>query len=157
MNIVQNFGHVQNKTIIYRPGIYNLQIRTVTFSDQEKLLEKVELRYLKKLKVKKLSTKNPQIKHYPCSEYVMINRPGFYNLQTSKKTAENVTKNWNWPFLITQPIKTSNTNIGYKSKIVWNKTHNLQTRIAQFTDHKNVWICTNSTNPTINNTKRSQI
>ena len=42
INIVQNFGHVQSKSIIYRPGIYNLQTRTVTFPDQEKLIEKVD-------------------------------------------------------------------------------------------------------------------
>ena len=42
MNIVQNFGHVPNKSIVYRPGIYNLQTKTVTFPDQEKLLEKVD-------------------------------------------------------------------------------------------------------------------
>ena len=28
--------------MIYRPGIYNLQTRTVTYPDQEKLLEKVD-------------------------------------------------------------------------------------------------------------------
>ena len=28
--------------ITYRPGVYNLQTRTVTFPDQEKLLEKVD-------------------------------------------------------------------------------------------------------------------
>ena len=42
INIVQNFGHIQNKSIIYRTGIYNLQSRTVTFPDQEKLLKKVD-------------------------------------------------------------------------------------------------------------------
>ena len=63
--MVQNFEHVQNKSIIYRPGIYNLQIRTLTFPEQKKLLEKVKLRYLKMLKTKKLSTKNPQIKYFP--------------------------------------------------------------------------------------------
>ena len=41
-SIVQNFGHVQYKSIIYGPGIYNLQTRTVTFPDQEKLLGKVD-------------------------------------------------------------------------------------------------------------------
>ena len=41
INIVQNFGHVQNKSIIYRPGIYNLQTRTVTLP-QEKLYEKAD-------------------------------------------------------------------------------------------------------------------
>ena len=79
MNIVQNFGHVQNKSIIYRTGIYNLQTRTYRFLGQEKLLERVNLRYLKTLKTKKLNTKNPQIKHCPCSKYVMIYRP---DLQT---------------------------------------------------------------------------
>ena len=79
MNIVQNFGHAQNKSIIYRSDIYNLQTRTSTFPDQEKLLERVNLRYLKTLKTKKLNTKNPQIKHCPCSKYVMIYRP---DLQT---------------------------------------------------------------------------
>ena len=39
--------------MIYRPGIYNLQIRTLTFPDQEKFLEKVNLRYLKMVKTKK--------------------------------------------------------------------------------------------------------
>ena len=62
----------QNKSIIYRPNIYNLYTRTVTFPDQEKLLEKIDLRYLKRLKTKKLNTKNPQIKHFPCSKYVRI-------------------------------------------------------------------------------------
>ena len=50
---VQNFRHVQNKSIIYRPGIYNLQTRTLIFSDEEKLLEKVNLKYLKTLKTRK--------------------------------------------------------------------------------------------------------
>ena len=42
INIAQNFGHVQIKSIIYRPGIYNLQTRTLAIPDQEKLLEKVD-------------------------------------------------------------------------------------------------------------------
>ena len=42
INIVQNFGHAQNKSIIYRHGIYNLQTGTVAFPDQELLLEKVD-------------------------------------------------------------------------------------------------------------------
>ena len=36
--------------MIYRPGIYSLQTRTATFPYQGKLLEKVDLRYLKTLK-----------------------------------------------------------------------------------------------------------
>ena len=42
INIVQNFGNVQNNSIIYRHGIYNLQTGSVTFPNQEKLLEKVD-------------------------------------------------------------------------------------------------------------------
>ena len=64
--MVQNFEHVQNKSIIYRP----LQ----TFQDQEKLLDGVNLRYLKTLKTRKLNTKIPQIKHCSCSKFVMICR-----------------------------------------------------------------------------------
>ena len=74
--------------MIYRPGIDNLQTRTVTFPDQEKLLEKVDLRYLKTLKTKQLDTKNPQIKYCLFSKYVMIYRPDSYNLQTRKKQLE---------------------------------------------------------------------
>ena len=77
--IVQNFGHVQNKSIVYRPDKYNLQARTLAFP---------------------------------------------------------VTKNWNWPFLISQQLKPSNINIGHKSKIVWNKGHIFQTRTVQFEDQK---------------------
>ena len=129
--------------------MYNLQTRTSTFPDQEKLLERVNLRYLKTLKIKKLNTKNPKIKHCPYSKYVMIYRP---DLQTwskftdQKKTAKKVTENWNWPFLISQLPKMSNINTGHKSKMVWNKMHNLQSRIVQFADQKKVWIGTNSTN-----------
>ena len=65
--------------------MYNLQTRTLTFPEQEKLLEKLNLRYLKTLKTKKLNTKNPQIKYFPCLKYVMIYRPDLYNLQTRKK------------------------------------------------------------------------
>ena len=37
------------------------------------------------LKAKKLNTKNPQIKHCPCTKYVMMYRPNLYNLITRKK------------------------------------------------------------------------
>ena len=82
---MQNFGLVKSKRIIYRPGIYNLQTRTLTFPEQEKLLEKLILRYLKMLKTKKLNIKNPQIKYFPCLKNVMIYRPDLQNLQTRKK------------------------------------------------------------------------
>ena len=71
--------------MIYRPGIYNLKTRTLTFPEQEKLLEKLNLRYLKMLKTRKLNTKNPQIKCFPCVKYVMIYRPDLHNLQSRKK------------------------------------------------------------------------
>ena len=149
------------------------------------------------LKTKKLDTKNSQIKHCPCSKYediqtrfvqftstkfaqvtknwnwsLLISQPlkisnintghkfkmvwnRRHNLQArivqftdQKKTAKKVTKNWNWPFLISQLLKISNINTGHKSKMVWNKRHNLQTRIVQFADQKKVWIGTNSTNRT---------
>ena len=65
-----------------------------------------------------------------------IYRTDLYNLQTRKKTARKVTKNWNWPFLISQPLKISNINTGHKLKMVWNRRSNLETRTVQFTDQK---------------------
>ena len=81
------------KSIIYRHGIYNLQTRVLTFPDQEKLLEKVNLSYLKILKTKTLNTKSLEIKLCPSSKYVMTYRPDLYNLLTRKKAAKKVTKN----------------------------------------------------------------
>ena len=100
------------------------------------------------LKPEKLNSENSQITHCPFPKYVMTCRPDLYNLQARKKTAKKVTKNWNWPFLISQLLKISNINTGHKSKMFWNKRHNLQTRIVQFADQKKVWIGTNSTNRT---------
>ena len=71
--------------MIYRPGIYNLQSRALTFSELEKLLQKVNLRYLKTQTTNKLNTKNLQIKYFPCSKYMVIYRPDLYNLQTTIK------------------------------------------------------------------------
>ena len=59
-----------------------------------------------------------------------------YTIYRPEKTAEKVTKNWIWPFLISQLLEISNINIGHKFKIVWNIRYNLQTRIVQFTDQK---------------------
>ena len=53
-----------------------------------------------------------------------------------KKAAKKVTKNWNWPFLISQPLEISNINTGHKFKMVWDRRFNLQTRFVQFTDQK---------------------
>ena len=71
--------------MIYGPAIYNSQTRTLTFPEQEKLLEKLNLRYLKMRKTKKLNTKNPETKYFPCLKYVLIYRPNLYNFQTRKK------------------------------------------------------------------------
>ena len=135
-------GHLEH----YRPGIYNLQTRTSTFPDQEKLLERVNLRYLKRLKTEKLNTENSQIKYCPCWKHVMIYRPDLQTWCTIYRAAKKLTKNWKWSFLISQLLKISSINTGHKSKMVWNKRHNLQTRIVQFADQKKVWIGTNSTN-----------
>ena len=48
-----------------------------------------------------------------------------------EKAARKVTKNWNWPFLISQPLKSP-----LSTRMVWNRRYNLQTRIVEFTDHK---------------------
>ena len=37
------------------------------------------------LKTKKLDTKNPQMKYFPCLKYKMIDKPDLHNLQTRKK------------------------------------------------------------------------
>ena len=55
---------MEDKNIFYSFGIYDLKTRTFTFPDQEKLLQKVDLRYLKTLRTKKLNTEYPQIKHF---------------------------------------------------------------------------------------------
>ena len=65
--------------------MYNLQTRTLTFPGQEKLPEKLNLRFLKILKTKKITNKNSQIKYFPCLKHVMIYRPDLHNLQTKKK------------------------------------------------------------------------
>ena len=51
MNIVQNFGYFQNKSIIYRPAIYDLRSRTLKFPEQEgKIARKSKLKILKNAK-----------------------------------------------------------------------------------------------------------
>ena len=67
--------------MIYSPGIYNLQTRTLTFPEQKKLPEKIKLKMLKKtLKTKKPNPKNFQIVYFPCLKYVMIYRPDLHKL-----------------------------------------------------------------------------
>ena len=99
------------------------------------MLEKLNLRYLKTLKTKKLDIKDPRIKHCPCSKFEDI-QTRFVQFTDQKKTARKVTKNWNWPFLISQTLKISNINTSHKFKMVWNRRYNLQTRTVKFTDQK---------------------
>ena len=68
------------RVLIYRLYIYNLEVKTVTFQDQEKLLELV---FSIAVSVN-ANTKNSQIKHCPCPKYVMIKRPNLHDLQTRK-------------------------------------------------------------------------
>ena len=68
------------RVLIYRLDIYNLEAKTVTFQDQEKLLELV---FSLAVSVN-ANTKNSQIKHCPCPKYVMIKRPNLHDLQTRK-------------------------------------------------------------------------
>ena len=129
--------------------IYKLPTRTSTFQDQEKLLERVNLIYLKTLKTKKLNTKNPQVNHVQNMRWYadLISRPDV-QFTDQKKMLKKVTKNWNWPVLIFQLLKISNINTDHKSKMVWYKRPNLESRIVQFEDQKKVWIGTNIANRT---------
>ena len=120
-----------------------------------KIARKVDLRYLKMLKTKKLNTKKTQMKHFLCSNIAIFKicddiQNWFVQSTDQKKTAKKGTKNWNWPSLISQLLKTSNINTSHKYKMVWNKRHNFQTRILEFGDQKNSLDSTdtNSTNRT---------
>ena len=68
------------RVLIYRLDIYNLEAKTVTFQDQEKLLELVFSLAVSM----NANTKNSQIKHCPSPKYVMIKRPNLHDLQTRK-------------------------------------------------------------------------
>ena len=59
-------------------------------------------------------------------------------IYTAEKTTRKVTKNWSWPFLISQALKISNINTGHKFKNVWNTRYKLQTRIVKFNDQKKI-------------------
>ena len=129
--------------------IWGYKTRFVDFTDQKKTARKVTKNWnwpfliSQPLKISNINTGH---------KFKMVwNRR--HNLQArivqftdQKKTAKKVTKNWNWPFLISQQLKISNINTGHKFKIVWNVRHNFLTRIVQITDQKMVWIGTNSTN-----------
>ena len=127
----------------------DIQTRFVQFTDQKKTARKVTKNWnwpfliSQPLKISNINTGH---------KFKMVwNRR--HNLQArivqftdQKKTAKKVTKNWNWPFLISQRLKISNINTGHKFKIFWNRKHNLLTWIIQFTAQKKIWISTNSAN-----------
>ena len=71
------------------------------------MLEKVDLRCLKTLKTKKINTKNIQIAHV---QNMWWYTELIWTIYRTEKKAKKVTKNWNWPFLIPQLLKTSNIN-----------------------------------------------
>ena len=68
------------RVLIYKLDIYNLEAKTVTFQDQEKLLELV---FSLAVSIN-ANTKDSQVKHCPCSKCVMIKRPNLHDLQTRK-------------------------------------------------------------------------
>ena len=68
------------KILIHRLDIYNLQTNTVSFQDQEKLLEVVFSLAVST----NANTKNSQTKHCPCLKYIVIKIPNLDNLQTRK-------------------------------------------------------------------------
>ena len=50
LNIVQNFGHVPNKSIIYRPGILKFTDQNFNISRSGKVARKSKLKILKNTK-----------------------------------------------------------------------------------------------------------
>ena len=62
-------------------------------------------------------------KHCPSPKYVIIYRPDLCNLQIRKKPAKKVTKNWNWPFLISQWLKTPIPTLAINLR--WSETRGL--------------------------------
>ena len=55
--------------LTYRFDIHNLQTKTVSFPDQEKLLKEVVFSLAVSMNA---TTKNSLIKHCPCPQYVVI-------------------------------------------------------------------------------------
>ena len=54
------------RVLIYRLDIHNLQTKTVSFSDQEKIVKEVVLLFAVSVNA---NTENSQIKYWPCSKY----------------------------------------------------------------------------------------
>ena len=67
--------------LIYRLDIYHLQTKIVSFQDQEKLLKEVVFTLAVSMNA---ITKNSQVKHFRCPEYVVIKNSNMHNLNTRK-------------------------------------------------------------------------
>ena len=75
------------RIIIHTLDIYNLQSRTASFPDHEKLLKKwIVFRIALFMNA---NTKNPHLEHCPCPKYGIIYKPGLYNLKARKKHLKN--------------------------------------------------------------------
>ena len=74
----------------------------------------------------------------------MIYRPDFYNLKIRKKQLKKLRTELTLVNMLLP--KNSNISTSHKSRMVWNKKDNLQTRLTQLTHQKNVWIGKNGTN-----------
>ena len=57
------------RVLTYRFDIYNLQTKTVSYPDQEKLLKEIVLSLAVSIDA---NTKKSQIKHCPCLKYAVI-------------------------------------------------------------------------------------
>ena len=57
------------RPLIYRLDLYNLQIKIVSFQDQEKLLQVFSLAVSMNANIK-----NSQIKHFPRPKYIVIKK-----------------------------------------------------------------------------------
>ena len=68
-----------SKILIYAINIYNLQVRTASFPDPEKLLKS---RQWLDMRLMNVNTKIPEMKHNPYTKYGITYRSVLYNLQT---------------------------------------------------------------------------
>ena len=69
------------RILINTLDIYNLQTRTASFSNQEKLLKIVDIGYT--CVFMNVNAKNPITKRCPGPKYGVIYRPEFYNSQVT--------------------------------------------------------------------------
>ena len=83
------------RVLIYRPDIYNLQTKIVSFQGQEKLLQGVVFSLAVSMNA---NTKNSQVKHCPSPKYVVIKKPNL-NIYRPEKKFEK------WPRVKTYLLK----------------------------------------------------